>query len=111
MEEFEGQCRDQHRIRRLKKALTGVGMEKGPKLSEDALADLARRTLTDLEEEFEAFFNERQARFEEVAQQHELDMQERRREVLKLQGQRGSLVAQILTRTTKSASVQTEPRR
>merc|ERR1740121_1634869 len=114
LEEFEGQCRDQHRIRRLKQALTGTGSDASasgpglPKLTEEALADLAHTTLADLLTEFEGFFNERHARFEQAAKEYEDELETRRKEVIRLQRQRGSAIKDMIRPKMRGVSVQTE---
>merc|ERR1740121_408082 len=59
-------------------SLTGDGQADGKQeISEAALADLAKRTLEDLQQNFEGIFDERLRRFKEVVKKAEARLQER----------------------------------
>jgi len=81
IKEFQGICHDLTRIDRLERALDGgLGEDERPEVTESHLVDLAQQTLSSLEAEFDAHFDERQRRYEQAAQRCESSLEERRRD-------------------------------
>merc|ERR1712137_1200090 len=77
--EFLAQCRTNQRMKKLHRAITGKFDGDGKKrVTEVDLKELAKRTMDDLEGDFDAILDERQKRFRELTEEREASLERRR---------------------------------